>query len=77
MELWLDDHKRLHEFLDILEKEEDCVNFMAPVPWKEWGLIDYPKIVKRPMDLTTVWDNLKNGFFKTIEAFIDDINLVW
>lgn len=25
-----------------------------PVPWKEWGLLDYPHIIKKPMDLSTV-----------------------
>ena len=28
--------------------------FLQPVPWKEWGLEDYPKIIKQPMDLGTV-----------------------
>ena len=28
--------------------------FMTPVLWKEWGLLDYPKIIKHPMDLGTV-----------------------
>ena len=28
--------------------------FLQPVAWKEWGLEDYPKIIKQPMDLGTV-----------------------
>ena len=28
--------------------------FLEPVPWKEWGLDDYPRIIKQPMDLGTV-----------------------
>lgn len=28
--------------------------FLQPVPWKEWGLDDYPRIIKQPMDLGTV-----------------------
>lgn len=28
--------------------------FLEPVKWKEWGLLDYPKIIKNPMDLSTV-----------------------
>ena len=28
--------------------------FLEPVQWKEWGLLDYPKVVKNPMDLGTV-----------------------
>lgn len=28
--------------------------FLEPVKWKEWGLLDYPKVVKNPMDLGSV-----------------------
>ena len=35
-------------------KESIIVQFLRPVPWKEWNLLDYPTIVKHPMDLTTM-----------------------
>lgn len=35
-------------------KESIIVQFLRPVPWKEWNLLDYPTIVKQPMDLTTM-----------------------
>lgn len=28
--------------------------FLEPVRWKEWGLFDYPKLIKHPMDLSTI-----------------------
>ena len=28
--------------------------FQSPVPWREWGLDDYPRIIKQPMDLGTI-----------------------
>lgn len=28
--------------------------FREPVLWKEWGLHDYPEIIKHPMDLSAV-----------------------
>ena len=34
--------------------------FLQPVPWKEWDLEDYPRIIKQPMDLGTV--NVGLGF---------------
>ena len=77
MDLWIDDHPWLLELLEALEKEEDCIQFITPVLWEEWGLLDYPKIVKWPMDLSTVRENLSKGVFKTIESFLDDVNLVW
>ena len=35
-------------------RESIIVQFLRPVPWKEWNLLDYPTIVKQPMDLTTM-----------------------
>ncbi len=32
----------------------DAVHFKIPVPWKDLGIIDYPEIIKRPMDLGTI-----------------------
>lgn len=31
-----------------------AVPFLEPVNWKEWGLMDYPKVIKTPMDLGTI-----------------------
>lgn len=28
--------------------------FLEPVDWKGWNLLDYPKVIKTPMDLRTV-----------------------
>lgn len=28
--------------------------FHEPVDWQGWGLFDYPKLIKKPMDLGTV-----------------------
>lgn len=41
------------------------------------GLIDYPQIIKTPMDLGTVKKNLKNNKYKYVEETIQDIQLVW
>ena len=38
----------------------------------ELGLLDYPKIVQRPMDFDTLTKNLLNGKFATIEEFLAD-----
>mmetsp|Transcript_1897 Transcript_1897/g.3791 ORF Transcript_1897/g.3791 Transcript_1897/m.3791 type:complete len:218 (-) Transcript_1897:44-697(-) len=56
---------------------EDSDAFREPVPWEELGLIDYPQIVKQPMDLGTVMNNLKAGKYATIHAAIDDVRLIW
>jgi hypothetical protein len=55
----------------------DSFNFHEPVKFKEWGLVDYPQIIKNPMDLSTVLKKLKNSKYKYIIEVLDDIQLIW
>jgi len=64
-------------FLNQLEKEPNIGPFIEPVDWKALGLQDYPKIVKRPMDLTSIRENVKHEKYQTFEAFYADVQLVW
>ena len=50
--------------------------FLEPVPWKEWGLTDYPDVVKRPMDLGTIQAQLRQGKVKSFSEFNDLFRLV-
>ena len=51
--------------------------FLEPVQWKEWGLLDYPKVVKNPMDLGTVKRKLDAGQYTHPKEFKHDVSLVW
>ena len=51
--------------------------FLKPVDWKAWGLEDYPKVVKTPMDLGTVKAKLEKGDYSSAKEFRHDTNLVW
>lgn len=51
--------------------------FLEPVNWKEWGLLDYPKVIKTPMDLGTVRTRLESGAYASPKEFRHDTNLVW
>ena len=42
------------KLLTFLISHKDSGPFVEPVNWKEWGLLDYPKIIKTPMDLNLV-----------------------
>jgi len=45
----------LHVFLHSLSFLPSLAGpFLTPVLWKEWGLLDYPKIIKNPRDLGQV-----------------------
>ena len=41
------------------------------------GLLDYPKIVQRPMDFETLKKNMLDGKFSTYEEFLGDFQLIW
>lgn len=51
--------------------------FLEPVAWKELELIDYPQIVKNPMDLGTVKSRLLAGEYATYEDCFAEIQLIW
>ena len=63
----------------------DSVDFRIPVNWEgisyltniAYGLLDYPTIVKKPMDLGTIQSKLNNGQYLYVEDMIDDIQLIW
>jgi hypothetical protein len=41
------------------------------------GAPDYHKIIKKPMDLGTVYDKLKNNEYSSIDAWVNDMDLIW
>lgn len=55
--------------------------FRDPVDFKGLGLTDYPKIVKKPMDLNTIKKKIEEGVYNEhdnpIEECAADIRLVW
>jgi len=44
----------------------DSVDFRNPVDWKSFNLLDYPILIKKPMDLSTVKKNLNNNVYETV-----------
>ena len=55
----------------------DSADFRSPVDWKGFNLIDYPIIIKKPMDLGTVKKNLNNSVYETVEDCLMDIDMIW
>ena len=41
------------------------------------GLLDYPEIIKKPMDLATCRKSLSKGKYKKYEDFFKDLQLIW
>lgn len=67
--------------VDELCRDDSAMAFLEPVNWKALGLMDYPSIVKTPMDLGTVRKRIKNGTYgstaASAEQIAEDVRLVW
>ena len=61
------------KLIESIESEPSSEPFREPVAWKEMQLFDYPQIVERPMDFSTLKANLMNGKFETYEEFLADL----
>jgi len=53
------------------------VPFREPVDWRGLGLYDYPQVIAKPMDLSTVKQTIEKGGYKSIGDCADDIRLIW
>lgn len=61
-----DSKKLLDIILDLMERPESEA-FREPVDFESLGLSDYPKIVKKPMDLSTIKENLEMFYYKSVK----------
>lgn len=60
-----------------LTKRSQGVHFSRPVEWEKMGLLDYPKLIKEPMDLGTVGKRIGRQYYQRLEGFANDVRLVW
>ncbi|XP_039539230.1 bromodomain adjacent to zinc finger domain protein 2B isoform X2 [Pimephales promelas] len=58
-----------------LESHQDAGPFLTPVNSK--SVPGYRKVIKKPMDFSTIRDKLINGQYLNLETFIIDVNLVF
>lgn len=61
------------KLLDTLMRHQWAWPFLAPVDHVKLGLTDYPRVVKRPMDLATIKNKLDAGAYASHEEFADDV----
>ena len=56
-----------------LRKDPNSYPFLEPVNWKELGLLNYPLIIQKPMDLSTVKKNVVNMHYSSMKDFTNDL----
>ena len=72
-----DDVKRIEKVFNSMKNDPQAYDFLAPVDYEALNLLDYPTIIKHPMDLGTVESNVKEGKYATFQEFLADIELIW
>ena len=70
---WVNDCKKL---LQQIKKSPNADPFLYPVDWKGLKLHDYPTIIKRPMDLTTMTTKLTGGQYPALADLVSDFDLI-
>ncbi|XP_024863459.1 bromodomain adjacent to zinc finger domain protein 2B isoform X3 [Kryptolebias marmoratus] len=58
-----------------LEAHQDAWPFLTPVNYK--SVPGYKKVIKKPMDFSTIREKLINNLYLNLESFIIDVNLVF
>ena len=72
-----DDLKRIEKVFTSMKNDPQAYDFLAPVDYEALNLLDYPTIIKHPMDLGTVEQKVKEGKYPTFQEFFSDIDLIW
>eukprot|EP00347_Sterkiella_histriomuscorum_P009971 403339178 len=72
-----EDIPKIKQMIESIEEGPNAEPFLEPVQWQELGLVDYPQIIKRPMDFSTVKINMENGKLKTYDEVFSEIQLIW
>jgi hypothetical protein len=72
-----EDLNKLKKIIADIKSHPNSIPFIEPVNYKELGLVDYVQIIKKPMDLSTVFNNLVKNKCVYISEVLDDIQLIW
>lgn len=68
---------KAYALLKHLESKSESLDFLHPVDYQLLGLLDYPIIVKRPMDLSTVKKKVRQGKYSALRECVADVQLIW
>lgn len=69
--------RRMYKLINGFLARSDSAPFREPVDWRGLELWDYPKIIKKMMDLGTVKRKLDRGQYNSAHECAEDIRLIW
>jgi hypothetical protein len=61
----------------LMAKERNTINYLFLEPVDTTFITDYPNVIKKPMDLRTLKENLEAGKYTTKEEFYADTQLIF
>ena len=64
-----------HTLISEMEAQEHAWPFMFPVNTKQFPT--YKKVIKQPMDITTIKGKLEKNTYKARDEFVDDVRLIF
>lgn len=73
----ISNEKVFNEIIDEIWSNPLSLAFRYPVNYKKLQLYDYPKIIKNPMDLSSMKKKIKLKEYLKISDFCNDLNLIW
>jgi len=73
----IDSMQRCALLLEDMRKNPLSEWFREVVQWQELGLIDYPQVIKTPMDLGSIHKKMQHKEYLSVEDFAHDMRLVW
>lgn len=72
-----EDFNKLNEIINQLKLIDEEQHFHFPVDWKSLKLLDYPSVIRHPMDISTIQNNLKEKKYQLVSEVLDHIQLIW
>ena len=68
---------KLLKIISTIKKLKEAYEFLEPVDYIKYNIPDYLDIIKYPRDLSMIQFNLENDHYKTIQSFLNDVQLIW
>jgi len=69
--------RKAKAILKVAMEHPQAFPFNEAVDWKKLKIPDYPKIIKKPMDLGKVQRQLNSNQYNSVDVFADDVRLVF
>ena len=68
---------KLLKILSSIKKLKEAYEFLEPVDYIQYNIPDYLEVIKYPRDLGKIQFKLENNSYKTIQEFLNDVQLIW